>query len=118
MKAFLEARSAWEAGTSDVAKAALELMEGQLMCLYTFTSRVWFFNGITGLEPVRNNRCAARAIVIVRHGTPLGLTAGHLGCPRRAVPDNAVCAGGEALRDQETTGSFLAAPVEPGGQPP
>jgi alpha-amylase/alpha-mannosidase (GH57 family) len=108
-KAFLDAHSAGKAGTPEGAKAALELMEGQLMCLYMFTSCAWFFDDIAGLEPVQNLRYAARAIELAQHRTPLDLTAGLLDYLRRAVPNNAAYADGEDLWNREIAGSYLTA---------
>ena len=52
----------------DPAENALAwaLLESQLMSQYMFTSCAWFFDDISGLEPVQNLRYALRAIELVQ----------------------------------------------------
>lgn len=44
---------------------ALRLLEAQKYSMFTYTSCGWFFNDVSGLEPVQNMRYAARAIQLV-----------------------------------------------------
>ncbi|MCL2029239.1 MAG: DUF3536 domain-containing protein [Deltaproteobacteria bacterium] len=61
-EAFLAAHS--RAGGLDLQarREVWALLEAQLMSLYMFTSCGWFFDEISGLEPVQNLRYALRAI--------------------------------------------------------
>lgn len=49
----------------DERSLVLRLLEAQKYSLYTYTSCAWFFNDISGLEPIQNMRYAARAIQLV-----------------------------------------------------
>jgi len=44
---------------------ALRLLEAQKYSMFTYTSCGWFFNDVSGLEPVQNMRYAARALQLV-----------------------------------------------------
>ncbi|MDR3037689.1 MAG: DUF3536 domain-containing protein, partial [Candidatus Adiutrix sp.] len=57
----------------------LSLLEAQLMSLYMFTSCGWFFDDISGLEPVQNLRYALRAIELSQGLTETNLREGFLG---------------------------------------
>ena len=59
--AFLEAHQARPLEPEEKSKI-FSLLEAQLMGLYMFTSCGWFFDEISGLEPVQNLRYALRAI--------------------------------------------------------
>lgn len=50
----------------DRRREILALMESQVMSLFMFTSCGWFFDDISGLEPIQNMKYAARAIDLVR----------------------------------------------------
>ena len=54
------------------------LLETQLMSLYMFTSCGWFFDEISGLEPVQNMRYALRAIELTEPFTETDLREGLL----------------------------------------
>ena len=55
---------------------AFQLMESQRMALYMFTSCGWFFDDISGLEPVQVLKYAARAIELVETWADKDLEAG------------------------------------------
>lgn len=62
---------------SDEERAeALSLLEAQLMSLFMFTSCGWFFDEISGLEPVQNLRYALRAIELSQKWTEQDLQTG------------------------------------------
>jgi hypothetical protein len=48
----------------------LGLLESQVMALFMFTSCGWFFDDISGLEPIQDLQYAARAIDLVREWAP------------------------------------------------
>lgn len=62
--------------TPEETTAALSLLEAQLMGLYMFTSCGWFFDEVSGLEPVQNLRYALRAIELAQPFTETDLTGG------------------------------------------
>ena len=45
--------------------AALQLLEAQKYALFSYTSCAWFFDDISGLEPIQNMRYAARALQLI-----------------------------------------------------
>ncbi|MDR1045969.1 MAG: DUF3536 domain-containing protein [Candidatus Adiutrix sp.] len=69
--AFLKTWQKEELSPGETA-TVLALMESQLMSLYMFTSCGWFFDEISGLEPVQNLRYALRAIELTRDLSPEG----------------------------------------------
>ncbi|GAK53697.1 glycoside hydrolase family 57 [Candidatus Moduliflexus flocculans] len=64
---------------------ALRLLEAQKYSMFTYTSCGWFFNDVSGLEPVQNMRYAARALQLVE-----GLASPDLETKMLNVLDNAV----------------------------
>ncbi len=64
---FLEAHQVRPLSPDETSRA-LALLEAQLMGLYMFTSCGWFFDDISGLEPVQNLRYALRAIELAGDG--------------------------------------------------
>ncbi len=51
----------------------LQLLESQKYAMYMYTSCGWFFDDISGLEPVQNLKYAARAIELARPYTAIDL---------------------------------------------
>jgi hypothetical protein len=72
-----------------------EQMEAQLMALYMFTSCGWFFDDLTGLEPVQNLRYAHRAICLSRGRGDQDLAEGLLSFLRQARPNDPGYGSGE-----------------------
>ncbi len=70
------------------------LMESQLMSLYMFTSCGWFFDDISGLEPVRNLTYALRAIELAQNFTRADLAEGFLKYLAQITPNAPEFAGG------------------------
>lgn len=66
----------------------LSLLESQLMNLYMFTSCGWFFDEISGLEPVQNLRYALRAIELARSFSRDDLAAVLVAKLKSIVPNN------------------------------
>lgn len=62
---FME-RQALRPLNDDETSKTFRLLESQLMSLYMFTSCAWFFDEISGLEPVQNLRYALRAIELAQ----------------------------------------------------
>lgn len=52
--------------SGDDQATALQLLEIQKFCTYSFTSCGWFFNDIEGIEPIQNLRYALRAMELMR----------------------------------------------------
>lgn len=73
---------------------ALSLLESQLMGLFMFTSCGWFFDEISGLEPVQNLRYALRAIELAQPWSQTDLVGGLTGFLETIVPNNAEYASG------------------------
>ncbi|MFH1089965.1 MAG: DUF3536 domain-containing protein, partial [Pseudomonadota bacterium] len=73
---------------------ALGLLESQLMCLYMFTSCGWFFDDLSGLEPVQDLEYAARAIDLIQRWGGKNLEAGLLDHLAQAKPNNKAFADG------------------------
>ncbi|MDR0356412.1 MAG: DUF3536 domain-containing protein [Deltaproteobacteria bacterium] len=69
-------------------RTALRQMEIQLMSLYMFTSCGWFFDELTGLEPVQNLRYASRAIALSDDSSRERLKNGLLAHLRLAKPND------------------------------
>ncbi len=68
----------------------LRLMESQLMSMFMFTSCGWFFDDISGLEPVQNMKYAARAMELAEPWTSNNLRSGlleHLAEAKSNVPE-------------------------------
>ena len=61
-EAFLAAHAREECLGPQGRREVWALLEAQLMSLYMFTSCAWFFDEISGLEPVQSLRYALRAI--------------------------------------------------------
>ena len=59
--AFLERHQSHALSPAEAVRAG-KLLEGQHWGMYMFTSCGWFFDDISGIEPVQNLRFAARAI--------------------------------------------------------
>jgi alpha-amylase/alpha-mannosidase (GH57 family) len=81
--------------TEEEALKVWQQMEAQLMGLYMFTSCGWFFDELTGLEPVQNLRYAHRAITLSDCGGGKDLTGGLLSFLRQAKPNDTAYASGE-----------------------
>ncbi len=64
LKTFFE-RHAEHPLNEEEQSLALRLLEAQKYSMFTYTSCGWFFNDVSGLEPVQNMRYAARAIQLV-----------------------------------------------------
>jgi len=73
---------------------ALSLLESQLMGLYMFTSCGWFFDEISGLEPVQNLRYALRAIELAQPWSEIDLAKELTGPLESIVPNNSEYASG------------------------
>jgi len=89
----------------DLTKAqkseALRLLESQRMSLFMFTSCGWFFDDISGLEPVQNLKYAARAIDLAQEWDKTDLEAGLMTFLRQAKSnDPAYGDGAEIFRTQ------------------
>lgn len=69
---FLES-SLKNSGNREEARKMLYLLEGQRYAQFMFTSCGWFFNELSGIEPVQNMKYAARAIELTRNFTPKNL---------------------------------------------
>lgn len=67
---------------------AFALLESQLMAMYMFTSCAWFFDDISGLEPVQNLRYALRGLKLAQPWATVDLEKGLLKYLRRAVPND------------------------------
>jgi alpha-amylase/alpha-mannosidase (GH57 family) len=81
------------------------LLEAQLMSLYMFTSCGWFFDEVSGLEPVQNLRYALRAIELAEPLAGTGLREGflaHLDLIRPNIP--AYATGREVWRQAVESG--------------
>ncbi|MDR2302600.1 MAG: DUF3536 domain-containing protein [Deltaproteobacteria bacterium] len=65
-----------------------EQLEAQLMGQYMFTSCGWFFDDLTGLEPVQNLRYAHRAITLVKNRSDQDLGQGLVAFLRQAKPND------------------------------
>ncbi len=72
---FFRAHRARELDGAEISRA-LALLESQLMGLYMFTSCGWFFDEISGLEPVQNLRYSLRAIELAQPFAETDLTRG------------------------------------------
>ena len=73
----------------------LSLLESQLMAMYMFTSCGWFFDEVSGLEPVQNMRYALRAIELAQPYTQEGdLSAGLADYLRQIAPNDKSYASG------------------------
>jgi len=81
------------------------LLEAQLMGLYMFTSCGWFFDEISGLEPVQNLRYALRAIELNERLTGTDLRDGFLAYLDLIRPNDPAYATGREiwLREVETS---------------
>jgi hypothetical protein len=91
-----------------------EQMEAQLMGQYMFTSCGWFFDELTGLEPVQNLRYAHRAITLSERLSDQDLQGGLVAFLRQAQPNDPAYPTGEAVWDRlvvprHLSGSRLAA---------
>ena len=64
IRAFLD-RHASHPLNDEEQSLALRLLEAQKYSLFTYTSCAWFFNDVSGLEPVQNMRYAARALQLM-----------------------------------------------------
>ncbi|MGL4208607.1 MAG: DUF3536 domain-containing protein, partial [Candidatus Adiutrix sp.] len=73
--------------TGEEKTKILSLLEAQLMGLYMFTSCAWFFDEISGLEPVQNLRYALRAIELTENYQTCDLRAGFLRFLAEIVPN-------------------------------
>ena len=62
--------------SGEEATVVLSLMESQLMSLFMFTSCGWFFDEVSGLEPVQNLRYALRGIELAGRYASGDLAAG------------------------------------------
>lgn len=93
---FLRQHQSHELTSKEAAKA-LSLMESQLMSLYMFTSCGWFFDEISGLEPVQNLRYALRAIELAQPFTDGDLSAGLLAQLSLIKPNNRDYADGLSI---------------------
>ena len=92
-----------QAQRSDV----LALMESQVMALYMFTSCGWFFDDISGLEPVQNMKYAARAIDLTLKWADRDLEAGLCGYLSRAQSNNPLKGTGEDIYRREIAASRM-----------
>ena len=86
-RALLEKHAARSLDETDEIQAMAHL-EAQLMAMYMFTSCAWFFDDLTGLEPVQNLRYALRAIELAAGAERNRLEAGLLEFLRKAVPND------------------------------
>ncbi|MDR2387853.1 MAG: DUF3536 domain-containing protein [Deltaproteobacteria bacterium] len=77
-----------------------EQLEAQLMGQYMFTSCGWFFDDITGLEPVQNLRYAHRAISLVKAHSHQDLAQGLVAFLRQAKPNDPSYPSGEDIWNQ------------------
>jgi alpha-amylase/alpha-mannosidase (GH57 family) len=77
--------------------AVWEQLEAQLMGQYMFTSCGWFFDDITGLEPVQNLRYAHRAINLANKRCEMDLSEGLLSYLRQAKPNDPDYPSGEEV---------------------
>lgn len=75
-------------------RKALSLLEAQLMALYMFTSCGWFFDEISGLEPVQNLRYALRAIELAQAFSKEDLAADLMAGLKSIAPNNRAYADG------------------------
>ncbi|UQZ88596.1 hypothetical protein C4J81_05000 [Deltaproteobacteria bacterium Smac51] len=79
---------------ADDRRSVFKLMESQLMSLYMFTSCAWFFDDISGLEPVQNLRYALRAMELAQPYTRCDLVEGLLKYLSLIVPNETEYPGG------------------------
>jgi hypothetical protein len=77
-----------------------EQMEAQLMGQYMFTSCGWFFDDLTGLEPVQNLRYAHRAINLTEKYCDQDLAEGLVAFLRQAEPNDPAYRTGEDVWDK------------------
>lgn len=85
----------------------LSLLESQLMSMYMFTSCGWFFDEISGLEPVQNMRYALRGMELASPYAPTDLAAGLMDFFRTIKPNVAEYATGEDVwRDKVAVDSL------------
>ncbi|MDY0092496.1 MAG: DUF3536 domain-containing protein [Candidatus Vecturithrix sp.] len=64
LNAFFD-KHARHAFSQNERTVALQLLEAQKYALFCYTSCAWFFDDISGLEPIQNMRYAARALQLV-----------------------------------------------------
>jgi hypothetical protein len=84
------------------------LLESQLMSLYMFTSCGWFFDEISGLEPVQNMRYALRAIDLTEGLTSTDLRAGLLAYLDLIRPNSPAYATGREVWRREVESGHLS----------
>jgi len=79
----------------------IRLLESQRMSLFMFTSCGWFFDDISGLEPIQNLKYAARAIDLVQEWDKTDLEAGLMTFLRQAKSNDPTYGdGAEIFRTQ------------------
>ena len=84
------------------------LLEAQLMSLYMFTSCGWFFDEISGLEPVQNLRYALRAIELTEDFTETDLREGLLAYLDLIRPNSPAYATGREVWRREVESGRLS----------
>jgi alpha-amylase/alpha-mannosidase (GH57 family) len=99
MDAFLDKQGSGSLTDSEKL-LILKQMEAQLMSLYMFTSCGWFFDDLTGLEPLQNLRYASRAIALCQDLTKVDLTEGLLIFLRQAKPNDPDYPTGQEVWDK------------------
>ena len=97
--------------SGEESATVLALMESQLMSLYMFTSCGWFFDEISGLEPVQNMRYALRGIELAGRYAPRDLTAGLLNYFRTIVPNVSEYKTGLDVWQDKVAGDSLSLPA-------
>ena len=107
--------------SSEERQRALSLLEAQLMALYMFTSCGWFFDEISGLEPVQNLRYALRAIELTQTYSRDDLAASLAADLKSIVPNNRTYADGveiwtelvlpDSLSDRSLAAHWAAAAI-------
>ncbi|MDL2259743.1 DUF3536 domain-containing protein [Deltaproteobacteria bacterium OttesenSCG-928-K17] len=95
---FLKKHQSRELEAAEITNV-LSLLESQVMGLFMFTSCGWFFDEISGLEPVQNLRYALRAIDLAQKFTNDDLSAVLLNQLETISPNDAeYSSGGEVWR--------------------
>ncbi|MDR1921134.1 MAG: DUF3536 domain-containing protein [Candidatus Adiutrix sp.] len=104
---FLERHKKKESLSEEETSCLLGLLESQLMSLYMFTSCGWFFDDISGLEPVQNMRYAHRAIELAQLYTGVDLASGFLASLAEIKPNEKKYKNGlDVWRSKAATGNL------------
>ncbi len=86
-KEFLDRHMLEEMKREDVFIKALKLLEMQRYGLLMYASCGWFFDDITGLEPIQIMRCACRAMQLAQEVSGVCLEPGYLKILESARPN-------------------------------